>query len=285
MQALVPYAARGVGSLAYRGMLYRKNLNLFDPRVRLAARTMGRVARGFLARRRVGKMRARRSTPNKALFSRRKIGEHVASTNAKSRQLASETGIARNSRTIYSLDLTTIPRVDDISGRERQHVNMRGFKICMQITNILDNPLYFNQAVIAPKSTDTGVTTANFFRNNTSDRTVDFGNALSSLEFHCLPINSDDYVILKHTRHLLLSRTASTTNHHRQYGSSYIDIDYYVSLKRQVRYIKGESSTATDGRVFHVFWFDARGAASGAVPASCATTGFRIVSYFREPKH
>jgi len=268
-----------------RGYAARRSVN-WKPYAGAAARVIGRAARAYLRRKRKGYAgRLSRGPPRKKLFSRTRIGEQVSSTNSKSFLAANEVAIVRNNNTLYTLDLTAFAQGTAMNQRQRQHVNMRGFKICMEVKNTTTNtPIYFNQAVIAPKNTTLGIDTQNFFRQSSDVRAVSFSNALSGLEFHCLPINTDDYTVLKHRRYVLNTGN-QPGSWNKQGGSSWINTDWYIPLKRQTRYNNSESTTATDGRVFHVFWFAFWNQATGVAPGACAGTSIRVVTYFREPKH
>lgn len=285
MSALVPY----VGRLAMAGARSRAMVR-YTPRVAWAARTIGRFARRYVTRRVSSYMRKRRggylAHPNKRMFRRSNIGDPVSSTNAKSTLIDNTQSIVRSTRILYFLDITQLAQnALEINTRQRQHVNMRGFKICMEVTNTTPNALYFNVAVIAPKDDGATFSGNDFFRQNTQFRSQNFSNALSGMEFHCLPINTDDYTVLRHKRYQLNHQNSTNAFANRQYGTSYRTIDWYVPLKRQVRYRGGETTEATSGKVLHVFWFALFNSAAGAGSTQCGITSQRIITYFREPRH
>ena len=289
--ALVPVfgglARMGAGRAVARATsLYRPRMAGYAARV--AANMIGRAWRRYSGRRRKGYpgRGGRGPSRKKARFSTRMIGMPNNSTTAKATIINNETLVVRNTRTLYILDLTQLAQGIALNQRLRQHSKISGFKICMEVNSTRNNPLYFNMAVISPKqTTNDSVEATNFFRNNTDARSMDFSIARTGMEFHCCPINTDDYTILKHRRRVLTTTGAPTGIYNRQYGSSWINVEEYIRLKRQVRYLPGESSTATDGRVFHVFWFDNWGAAGGTAAAACASVSSRVTTYFREPRN
>jgi hypothetical protein len=180
--------------------------------------------------------------------------------------------------------MTNIPEGNSINQRERQMVNMRGFKICIELRNIRDDPLYFNLAVIAPKGATATPVTPDFFRGSTDDRAIDFGTALTSNEFHCLPINTDKYVVLLHKRYRL-GPSPGATLYTNENSNNFLNIDRYVSLKRQLRWSKDEQS-AESGRVYVVHWAAAFGASTGTLPAANSySMSKRYISYWKEPKN
>lgn len=294
MNAVVPY----VGRLAYAGYKARRAVNwapYAGVAARAAARVIGRAARGYL-RRRARKRgtyngRINRSSKRKrALFSRTNVGEPVGTTTCKSNKLANSTAIVRQSRTLYTVDLTATAQGSEINQRMRQHVNFRGIKICMEFRNTLPQVLYVNVAIIASKqvqgiSGDT-LPLNDFFRDNTLARSQAFSNALSGLEFHCLPINSDDYTILKHKRFMLTTASAPGGAWNTQQGTSFFYFEHYVNLKRQVRYLNSEGTTfPTDGNVYLCYWTSLFGEAGGQPPQNAMNVSTRIIQYFREPKN
>lgn len=256
-----------------------------------AARTIGRAYRYYRRYRRKrgtynGRINMSLRGKKRARFSPRMIGMPNSSSTSKTHQINLETAIQRQTRTLYQLDLTQLAQGLEINQRLRQHAKITGFKICMEIRNNANTPCYFNVAVISPKqTTNDTVEATNFFRNNTDARSMDFSVNRTGLEFHCCPINSDDYTILKHKRYTLTTAGAPSSSFNRQYGTSFITTRMWIPLRRQARYLPGESSTATDGRVFHVFWFDLFQAASGTAATNVANTSSRVITYFREPRN
>jgi len=281
MNAIVPY----VGRLAMRGAVARRSVN-YGPYAMAAARVIGRAARNYLGKRMRRSFRSRKPMKKRARFSPRMVGMPVNSTTSKANLIANDGAIVRNSRTLYTLDVTSLNQGPAINQRLRQHANIRGFKICMEVKSTSNFPVYFNCAVLAPKSTTSNtVETTEFFRTHTDARSVNFNNALTGMEFHCLPINSDNYTILRHKRYVLTTQGAPASTFNRQFGTSWLNLDWYVPLKRQARYIQGESATPTDGRTFHVFWFSEFNGATGTGPAAVATAAIRTVVYYREPRN
>lgn len=213
--------------------------------------------------------------------ARRGIGEKIGSSSAKSRIIA-QALTNRNTRTLYNNDLTTIPQMltaSNISERERAIVNVRGFKICIEVENLENNSIYFNWAVLATKGATNVVQNSDFFRaqDNGSTRSTDFSTSLTSNEFRCLPINADNYYILKHERYHIAGVTDNT-------GFTRKDIDRWVPLKRQLRF-SGTGSTSCENPVFVVYWADrAMTAAGAAAVASAFQIQMKTITYFREPK-
>jgi len=253
-----------------------------------AAATIGRAARGYLRKRKYRAVRRSfKSNKRARLFSRTHVGESNGTTTAKvhiqDRNISPD---LKDTRTLYSVSVCRIPQGTEIDERLRRHINVRGFKMCWEVVNLTAIPVYLNVAVICPKqTTNDGIEETDFFRDQTSNRSQNFSTSLTALEFHCLPINTDDYTVLKHKRYRLAPNGTSTAFNPNA-GASYKNIDWYVKLNRQVRYTGTESNKPTDGDVYVVYWCDRFGSASGSTAQSNTLQIYqRYLTYFREPKN
>lgn len=284
--ALLPYYGAGYTVGRHLGLKLRAAAG------RYAARKIGMVARNYLRRRarKRGRMSYMVPSPRpikrtRTRFSRKQIGFRVGEGTTKRRQIENTAGVLQNTRVLNSVEVTNIPEGNSINQRERQMANLRGFKMCLEVRNVRDEPLYFNLAVLAPKGATASVVTADFFRGSTDDRAQDFdATALNSNEFHCLPINSDKYVVLLHKRYRL-GPSPGATLYTNENSNNFLNIDRYVSLKRQLRWSSGEQS-AEVGRVYVVYWASVFNGASGAPPLLNAySVSRRYVTYWKEPKN
>jgi len=187
---------------------------------------------------------------------------------------------------LYEVEMTNIDSTTNntISLRQRDIINVRGFKICMEVTNKGAVPLYFNVAVIAPKDGAAGVNTVDFFRSSATERARDFSTDLTSLEYHCLPINTDRYTVLKHKRYRLLSGPTGS-DYIANSGKNYMNLDWYIPLKRQVRFNNGDGGSPESGKVYFVYWGSGFGQNGGVIQGNAdMEITERIVTYFREPR-
>ncbi|ASH99185.1 capsid protein [Giant panda circovirus 2] len=280
MAALVPY----VGRLAMRA-------GLSNPYARragyaFAGRVAGMAARAGMKRgyRAVRRFARRPRAKRQRLNSRSHVGEAIGTTNCKTKQCSLTDITAKNSRTLYRTGVTDIPGGSNPDERLRNHVNLRGFKVCLEFRNNVTTPLYVNVAVLAPKNTSGNILSeTDFFRDSGTTRAKDFSTALTAMEFHCLPVNTDDYVVLKHKR-FRLGPLPGATLYQNSVGNNYKNVDWYIKLGRQVRY-ESSSSQATDGHVSVAYWCDAWGAAAGTAAASGSmSVSQRYITYWKEPK-
>jgi len=285
VMSLVPYA----GAIAPRATLY-------GYRSAVAARKIQSAWRTALARKtlRYGpptmRFAKRRARAMYRVAKRRKIfkpdNSYAGSATTKRVVIQQDaTGQLRADRTIFTTDLGAIPHNanNQINSRQRNLVNLRGTKICMEVANNVSAPLYFNIAVVVPKL-DTTVSATNFFRASGSERGSDFdATSLTGLQFHCLPINSDKYRILYHKRYKLIG--ADNVTRVARQGKDYMTIMKYIKFKRQLRFDNTSTTTSEGGSPHMVYWasqFDS--AATAGSTADVYTVTERFVSYFREPK-
>lgn len=283
MASLVPYA----GAIAPRTALYGFRAASRIQRAYRAYRFASRFKRRAMPYVRYGKRRyravaraakRRRFSPPNPSVGTANSKRHVIQQDSTSANIAT--------RTLTVHDLSAIPHSanNTINERQRNMINLRGTKICMELKNNLTAPLYVNCAVIVPKLATAPVTT-DFFRGSDSSRAQTFSTTtLTGLQFHCLPINADKYHILWHKRYKLVPLD-NTSGAVALSGKNYMTISKYVKYKRQIRYSTTGDVTAEGGAPHFVFWsstFDSNAGAGSQ--AAALTVQRRFVSYFKEPK-
>lgn len=194
-----------------------------------------------------------------------------------------------STRTLYIEDLSQLEKQTsslEINKREREMVNLRGIKFCMELRNdTVDTPLYFNWAVISPKAS-ASPSDNDFFRGYANDRSDDFNASLTSNDFHCRPINSDAYIVLTHRRLTLGGKKASDA-YKDTVPLNYRNVMKYMKIKRQVRYdtIEGGQAAQEGRKLFLVYWCDGFMTDGPNLPvANSMTLNRQVILYFREPK-
>lgn len=276
MSAITPMvlAYSPMAETAYRTTraAYRLHQKYGD-QARGAARLIGKAYKAYAAGRQSKKRRtyAQRTA---------EIGNNADTANAK-RDLDSEYDTL-GTRALKQMNITALAKTstNDINERQRDLVEFIGAKICMEMRNELTDPLNVNVAVIHPKKAQT-VSANGFFRGYGNARSVDFSTVLSSNDMHCLPINADEYTILRHKRFTLAAAPGST-KYADNVGASFAKVQFYVKLKRQIRY-ENNSSLAVEGNVYLVWWCDkilmdaSSPAVAGALPYDV-----KIYKYFKE---
>jgi len=273
MSALIPYAASELGPGAMDlGIAIGKHLGA-------AAINKGST---WLKKERPVKGRSSYTSKNRKNKVRNmdKLGDPVGSSGAKWDTL--NIGYTNLSpETLNSLPLLNITKFvgSAYDRRLMDQLNFRGIKVCMNFRAegaLGTAKAMMNVAVISPKAelaSSSSVPVGDFFRNPTGgDRGMDFGDvALESLDYYCTPINTDKYTIHKRTK-FMLGPSGSTEGHKEKF------IDFYVPLKRQIRYESG--SSFPEGRnLYLVWWFNA---SDGGTPASSVRFSYRVTRYFKE---
>lgn len=279
---MVPYAARGALT-AYKVARGYRRYRMAGAVARHVVRNSGRY---YKAARTIGRAYRRYRSNRTVKRARVEIG-HNGKTSAKKNYQVSVDLIARNSNTQFFNDLTIIPGGSGNNQRLRPMIRLSGFKICMEVVNILSLDLYFNWAIISPKAGNTGSTpnfNTFFFRSQDETRGEDFNSTgLSSLLRHCLPINTDRWNVLAHRRYQLAPRMASQTNVPFSNKSTRLKIERYVKLNKMIRYESADNASCED-KIWFIYWFGQFGEVSGVAPSSVANHSVYIHTYFREPR-
>lgn len=207
-----------------------------------------------------------------------KIGFRLGVGEAKRHLFKADT-LFYSTRTLYQLDLTNIAKTttNAINERQRDMINVSGFRLRWTVNNRSSPPLHINFAMVAPK-TDSLLST-DFFRAAGSERASDFSNGLNDLQFATLPINTDKHNILWHHRTTLSPETVgavynSETNNFKTYSK-------YIKLKRQIRYDPARGSA--DSPVYFLYWADQFNTVSGtAAQTNSFQMSYHHITYFRE---
>ena len=211
------------------------------------------------------------------------IGEEPGEDTAKTHIIEDSAGPASQStRTLYFEDCSVVPKTptNEINGRQRDIVNYRGFKVCQEWKNKSSFPLLCNVAVIALKGdADTPNLTSDFFRGYGSDRNLNFGDGLESLDFHCKPINTDKYSVIKHMRFRLGSAAGNESEGFHDLPN-YTMNEFYVPINRQLRY-RGDGTCHTP--FFLVHWCDEFQTPGGTPGQPVFDFSQNVTAYFKEP--
>lgn len=283
--------------MPYRGFNKRKRFSVLGRRVRRRIRPRnaflarrgkllryGRYARGFGRAALAYEAGSAIYRAARKHFSPRMIGDVPGTGTAKKCAVVDTNPLLKDTRTLYTEELTTIPQGTDIDERERRIANLRGFKICAEIANKSTTPLYVNVAVISTKqgTESSGIETTDFFRAAAgASRARDFSTALNSNEMHCLPINTDRYIVLRHKRYRLIEEGGTTFTSNS--GNSFLNLDWYVKINRQIRWDSSVGQPES-GAVYLVYWFDLFQSPTLSTPVvSGVSTTWRAVAIFRDP--
>jgi len=219
------------------------------------------------------------------MFATYNVGERIGTSNCK---VNTDTGSAqRETRTLHIINCTDMAHTsaNEINARNRNLVNVRGIKICAEVNNQLNEPLYLNMALLSVKNGNV-VSNVDFFRSPDASQTRsrNFANTLTSMDFHCLPLNSDQFTILKHKRYRLNGKETNN-DYVANNGNTFMNIDWYKPIKRQIRFDEN-AQTLAETPIYLVYWCDRFGALTGTVSqANAMRFTWRVLTYFKEPKN
>lgn len=227
---------------------------------------------------------------------RRNVGHRVGASNCKRRLILQGGWQAYPKATLNQTNLTQIGAVGttpgDLDNRQRNLVNLRGFRFDFELRNKLVYACYCNIAVVSPKDNDS-IIDNDFFRANGSDeRAINFtdGRAESAVFMHMAAINTDKYNVLMHHRFTLGGRQDGSGGSDPAFQSSGTLTSYrryhkYLPVNRQIRFDNNTSIQPESGNCYLIWWFNRMGESATIVPETPANTcdfGVRAVTYFRD---
>lgn len=236
---------------------------------------------------RYGRRRSRYTKKRRFLKkATRGMGVNMGTGNCKRALTHNSVGQAIFNMSLYSRDITWIERADDglnsINERQREMIDLRGFKISFGINNNVTGKgdRIFHVAVISPKGMfgflgvqDNCVVNDNFFRGNGAARNINFQTSLTGLERNVLSINTDGYNILMHKKFYFEN---TDTNGRRSKL-----LKFWLPVRRQITYDQGPVAQA--GRVALCWWMEpVQGVGSGGTPVGYADVDIHCIAYFKE---
>lgn len=301
MSSLTPFQRRVILRGVRRAPMYMASP--YIRRAQLAAwaiKNGGPTAyRAAKAASRLIRSRRRRSrNQNIGRHARKKIGEKPGA-DCKKNLGPAETNLALAERTLYETRINDIPKsdgtidgspVNSINGRQRDIIFYSGFKLCLEVRNNHGaNPVYYNWAIVSPKGEKTAdgfFDNTDFFRSSGQGdtRSLDFGNAFAGMEYNCLNINVDKFLVLYRGRQLLGTTSSQSTSYANGFRSSYYKLEKWFPIKRQLRFDTG-GRIPVNGQLFLVQWCSKfMGDGGGANGSNMVDASWRLINYFHEPK-
>lgn len=166
------------------------------------------------------------------------------------------------SKTLYLQNLTLIERLSTydpaqdpayLNKRERDIVNLRGFRFRCHFQNTLQAPITLHFAIMLNKTEN--IWNPRFF-NTWDKRGVNFSdNSLTGLDYQTLPVNRDDRVLLYHKRYKIAGNVQALD---RDYitgaKNNWINISKWIPIKRQLTY-KSEDEASCNDKIFLALWW------------------------------
>jgi len=217
------------------------------------------------------------------------VGMRAGVGTAKRNQVNSDGSVAFNQNQLYTVDIIPINRQDATSvaalnRRDRDMVHMVGVKICINFRCRSTAAQYCNFAVLAARHRG-AIDGTDWFRDNGAQlRSVNFSDTnLNSLERHCNPINSDDFIVLAHKRWEMFDRpdwaNAGKPGSYAQRRT----IRIWVPINRQIRY-EGDGDNSEQA-IHMAWWFGGQGLnqVDSQNQTDVGDVEYHAISYFKEP--
>lgn len=235
---------------------------------------------GYGAYRGVKRMRAARARAAK----KRRIAYPIKRLKCKKRITLDLDVVGRGTRELFAEKLTDISKGGTADQRAFDVINMRGFRMQMNLVNQYSTEPIKICLAIVHKKTQGSPTTAEFFRNYGDDRSQDFATAKSSLRLTQTPINSDLYDVLYRWTFLLGERINYTGTQAKPTNRPYYkEINKYIPFKRQLRFDNDATNTPEDGEIYLCYWADRlMQAASAGQVANHFLIQTRVIAFFND---
>jgi len=183
----------------------------------------------------------------------------------------------RDSRTLYNTNLTDISQGSLINQRDRSNILLKGFHIKFDVRNqalqTVEKRLWLRCAVVQP-ITSNSVSTTDFFRSYTNERSEDFGPPRAGWAYYDNPINADEYRVIKSWK-VELGGLAQENQNKNTYT-----VSEYIPINRRVFYDTDAGTTCTT-KFFFVYWAEIPiEASAGAPTADAFTYSSQHLAYF-----
>lgn len=276
------WATAGIGRRVKRNTI-RRGVGAAWVRQRAIRRAMylGRFSRigtaAYLAYRGIKWLRHRRK-------QMAKIGQRPGTSTAKTAILTNQTSpVTYLSRQIYQQSIAELSKTttNAISNRQRDIANLRGVKFCWEMQNQGTRPIWLTIAICSPKK-EANVTPTDWFRDWSSTRSVNAGTVLTSNDWRCRPINTDEVDVMWQKR-IYFKENSGSDFHSSSRSSSYRVFDKYIPINRQFQY-DNTAVTPTNRDLFVVWYYDQAFIGTGGAQANNILRMFqRTVLYWREP--
>lgn len=258
-----------------------------------------RLKKSKRLRRAIGRKRARTQKRRATKTTKRMKGELgdpiKTKTECKQVMHLSNGYAAENTRTLYYNQLIKSSQRSSLlrNAREQDVINVRGVSIEFTISHSKAFPLCMNVAVVCPKNNATPTTTG-FFRNmidSVDYRATDFSITKNQMEFHKLPINTDEYQVYTHKRFIMNPAERASpgfptlTEFYNAARPNWKTMSMYIPINRRFTFDAGTDEYPNNGNLWLLYWADRMGNA-GSMPVETQVfyTQYKIVTSFKDMK-
>ncbi len=175
---------------------------------------------------------------------------------------------------------------DDINTRNRMLVNVRGIKICFHVINLSQKNITFHFAIVQTRPKQ-GLHSQGFYRNdgrNGLQRGLNFGSYLTGMDHHCLNLNTDKYIVVKHYK-FMICRNHSDGTIYNENIKNFVHFEKYLSLNKQLRFENRDGSDGYGPNLEIIHWADSCDTEINTQPIqNVYSMGLNTITYFREPR-
>lgn len=205
---------------------------------------------------------------------------HAATRKEPRRRGRQSSVTAIDNKTLFNVPVIEVEKNvaanDSINKRSRDIIHHKGSKICFDIKSRLKVPVYFNWAIVIPKS-NTFVSASEILRADGLERDTGVDNTATYMDLRCLPINTDLYSVVKHKKLVLLPDSDKSANPNE--GRDYRMFEHYIKTNRKI-YFNGDTATPQQN-MFMIWWVDYFNSPTGTT-ALTADVNWKIVDYFHD---
>ena len=301
--SLVPYVAKSVNPYAISRAIpalrasmpavvrwaapSRKRRRIDYSAIHSTYQTLARMNRAQRTIRRAWKKSSRARARARA---RRSVGQRVGTSSTKRIALGTGDAASQLNRPDRFLNTQQVPfpfEGTTPENRERNLINLRGIKLCFEFSagqELLiggayrDRQATINLAVVSnKKQSASGVfDNTHFFRAlDGLHRAEDFDTVSRSIDFHCRPINSDEFNVHAHHRTVIAGEAVESIPTVRR-------IMKYIPIKRQIRF---DVSGVPDTRIWVVWWVALAGEDQTASFNNIYKYQWSMCTYFKDPRN
>jgi len=281
---VTPTLVRGVAARAFATSPYSRTVVRAYAN-RKAIKTVG----GFLYRNRDKiKRMAKRRAAN--ISNKAGIGVQPGAGTSQKEQMLNGNAALFDSRTLYANELTLIGKAtgaNEINTRQRQIINVSGFSVSGMFVNNDTKHMFINCAILSPRNNNaTTIQADGFFRDYNASRDINFSLGLSGYRMAHLPVSTDKFRVLAHTRlrcgAAALAGDGGGLLPANQAVSNTASFKIWCPLKRNLTY-NDDTTNDCEAKVFFVFWMtDTMAQADAAVIDAQVTGAIHAVTYYTE---
>jgi len=200
-------------------------------------------------------------------------------------------------RTQYNVIINAVQTITSTAGitpagfqnnaRFTNVIDLRGWRIDMHLLNKAPWPVWFHYAIVSEK-VDNVALTRGFFRDNDTQRDLDFTTGLSGASMHNYPINPDRFAILCHKRIFIPRATDDPSNLHTQgslANTNYRHLRWYEPFKRSIAF-EDSVHPGPLNNIYAVYWYTD----PMVDPGSPVTTGtlqmhHEVIAFFNDAQN